>query len=88
MSDTIATVRLSGSDWEDVTVLTGISAGTAIYLQSQSSMFIQIAISATKPDKTFKGMYLPNSPNYQTNITSGESKVWLYGTGSVSVQEA
>lgn len=88
MSDTLNTIRLSGSDWEDVSTLTGIAAGTALYLQSQSSMYIQIAVSATKPDKTFKGMFLPNSPSYQTNVTSGESKVWLYGVGPVSVQEA
>lgn len=88
MADTRNTIRLSGEDWEDVNAITGIASGTAIYLQSQSSMFIQIAISATKPAKTFKGMFLPNSPSYLTNVTSGENKVWLYGTGPVSIQEA
>lgn len=88
MSDTRNTIRLSGEDWEDVSALSGIASGTAIYLQSQSSMFIQIAISATKPEKTFKGMFLPNSPSYPATITAGENKVWLYGVGPVSIQEA
>jgi hypothetical protein len=88
VADTRNTIRLTGEDWEDVSDLTGIASGTAIYLQSQSSMYIQIAVSPTKPDKTFKGMFLPNSPSYLTNVTSGENKVWLYGVGPVSVQEA
>lgn len=87
MTDTIPSIRLTGEDWEDVSALSGIAAGTALYIQSQSSTIIQIAISATKPDKTFKGMYIPNSPSFPVTITAGENKVWLYGTGPVNVQE-
>lgn len=87
MADTREAVRLTGEDWEDVSVLTSIPAGTAIYLQSQSSTLIKVAISATKPDKAFKGMTLPNDSRYQGVVTAGENKVWLYGIGPVSIQE-
>lgn len=88
MADTRETIRLSGLDWEDVGALTGIAAGTAIYLQSQSSTKIQMAISATKPNKSFQGVILPNDVKYPATVTAGENTVWLYGSGPVSIQEA
>lgn len=88
MSDTLSTIRLTGEDWQDANILSGVPAGTATYLQSQSSNLIQIAIATAKPDKSFKGMLLPNSPSFPAYITAGENTVWLYGVGPVSVQEA
>lgn len=88
MADTRDIVRLSGTDWEDVGALTGIPVGTALYLQSQSSTKIYMAISATKPDKVFQGMILPNDVKYPATVTAGENTVWLYGVGPVSIQEA
>jgi hypothetical protein len=88
MADTIEVVRLTGDDWHDVSVLTSIAVGTAMYIQSQSSTPIQMAVSATKPSKTFKGMILPNDLRYPATVTVGENNVWLYGIGPVSIQEA
>lgn len=87
MSDTLGAIRLDGDDWQDVSTLTSIPTGTSIYIQSQSSSTIQVAISATKPAKSFKGVMLPNDARYPAMITAGENKVWLYGTGPVSIQE-
>ena len=51
MADTIEVVRLTGDDWHDVSLLTSIAVGTAMYIQSQSSTPIQMAVSATKPSQ-------------------------------------
>lgn len=88
MADTIGVVRLSGGDWENIHDLSGIGQGTGFYLQSQSSTLIMVAISATKPEKNFKGMILPADFRFYGVVTPGENTVWLYGTGPVSVQES
>jgi len=88
MADTIEVIRLTGEDWQDANTMSGIPAGTAVYIQSQSSTKIIMAVSATKPAKTFQGMILPNDVKYPATVTAGENSVWLYGIGPVSIQEA
>lgn len=88
MSDTLPSVNLSGTEYQSVTALTGILAGTAISVQNQSREAIFIAISASKPSDTFIGQVIPPNPAFPAIVDVGENQVWLRGNGSVNIQEA
>lgn len=87
MANTHEAVNLSGVDWEDVSVLTGIPAGTAITIQNLSPSRILVALSPARPEKDFKGSVLMEDAKFLGYVTAGEDKVWLKGRGFVSIQE-
>jgi hypothetical protein len=88
MADTLASQRLTGLVYEDVTTLFGIPAGTAITIQNQTTSEVYLAISATQPSPDFKGVLIPSRLEALANIPTGENQVWLKGVGPVNVQEA
>lgn len=87
MANTYAAINLSGDDWEDVSILTGIPDGNALNIQNLSRERVLVAISATKPSADFVGNILVADPRFLGHITAGETKVWLKGHGQISVQE-
>lgn len=88
MADTISSINLSGTDWQNLNTLFGITVGTAIEIQNQSSTSILLAISPTKPALDFKGVVVPPIPSELATVDAGESSVWAIGSGPVNVQVA
>lgn len=87
MANTKNAVLLDGSDWQDVSILTGIPVGTALDIQNQSTSYVQVAINATKPVSTFRGFVIPPNPADIAAVDAGEDRVWIIGKGRVSIQE-
>lgn len=87
MANTIQAVILSGEDWQDVSILTGIPTGTGITIQNLSAARVLLAISPAKPDADFLGSVLMEDARFLGIVTAGESNVWLKGAGVVSIQE-
>jgi len=76
VADTIDAVDIPGT-WTDLNTLTGIAAGTEIYLQNVGgpNSIVEIATSASEPALDLNGVRVPqNSPMYK--VTAGESTVW------------
>ena len=87
MAQTIESVILDGVDWINANEATGIAVGKPMIMQNQSSSPVMMAISTTKPDIKFRGILLPTDLSINGTVSEGESTVWLYGSGPVSVQE-
>lgn len=87
MADTIASVRLSGTEYESVLDLVGIADGVAVSVQNISRYPVEIAISASQPLTTFTGEIIPANPSDKLFVSTGENRVWLKGRGPVSIQE-
>lgn len=86
MTDTIAAINLTGLDWQDANTLTGIAVGTAVSIQNQSSTALFVATSTSKPALSFKGQVVPAKPEILAFVKAGENKIWLLGSGPVSIQ--
>ena len=86
MADTIDVIRLAGTSWENANTLSGIPAGTAITIQNQTASTVFLAVSSVMPSSTFRGYVIPPDTSVSTPVSAGESAVWLYGTGKVSIQ--
>lgn len=88
MANTYPSVTLS-DEWQSVDSLTEgiITAGKATDIQYQAGFAIQVAISATQPLPSFRGWLLGKDPTRPLYISTGESTVWLKGSGIVSIQE-
>lgn len=92
MADSIADTPIATPAWVDVSVATGIIAGTAITIQNKGITPILMWIGAIAPaaDAT-DGLVIydyPHEPS-QTDVASGASKVWLRATttdGSVHIR--
>lgn len=88
MANTLPSINLTGTDWQNLNTLTSIAVGTSIEIQNQSSSVVILAISPTKPALDFKGFIVPPLPSEIAAIGAGESTVWALGSGPVNVQVA
>lgn len=86
MANTIDAIVLSGLDWENLNILSGIAVGSAITIQNQTNQNVFIAISSVKPVSSFKGFAIPPKLESLANVPSGENIVWVFGNGPISVQ--
>lgn len=87
MANTIDAVTLNGEDWQDVSELTGIIPGKAVVIQNMSPGVIYLAISPVKPSKGFHGNVIDKDLRFPGYVTAGETNIWLFGRGLVSIQE-
>lgn len=88
MADTIESVRIDGLEYQSANSLSGIAVGTSISIQNQTTDEVEFAISATKPDVTFKGVVIPHEFDGVVTISAGENEVWIKGHGPVNIQES
>ena len=76
MADTIDAIEIPGT-WTDINTLSGIAAGTEIFLQNVGgpNSIIELATAPTQPPLDLNGIRVgQNSPMYK--VTAGESIVW------------
>lgn len=88
MADTREAVYLT-PDWQSVSALTGIIAGTGISIQNLTNNQVHVVVSATQPPVDFIGEVIQGFryPNSVGQVLSGNNEVWLRGDGLVSIQE-
>lgn len=84
MATSIPDVTLTG-DWVNVYAATGITVGTALYIQNKSASPALVYISATKPTTTLDGYTMVQFETIY--IDPNEVGVWAKGNGPINVQQ-
>lgn len=86
MSDTIPDIHLQGEDYEDIYLLSGITATTSVVIQNKTFGGVLIQINSTKPAKHSTDGFLL-IPTQSCLIDGKITKIWAKGKCSISVQE-
>ena len=94
MANTLPNILIDDTRWYDLYALSGISVGTSIVVQNQSTFnFVKFAIAPTAPTTDDFGYLMPAFPDSLSTqvVDSGESGVFVMaidGLASINVQRA
>lgn len=85
MANTIPDIRLSGTGYQNLYDLTGITVGTSIVIQNKQSVAVYVQIAPNMPNSASRDGYLLIG-NESCIIQGTISGVWAFGTSKISVQ--
>ena len=88
MADTINRVNLDPTQYVEIYTLTGISVGTPLTIQNNSTRIVKLNTGLLQPDLATEAyVTLPENLYVTAYINAGEKGVWALGTDFLSVQE-
>lgn len=81
-------VNLSGNEYQDIYVLSGITRGKGLIIQNKSHRHVILNTSQSKPDADDTSGYMiepfPTDPIY---VDLFEFDLWAIGRGPICIQE-
>lgn len=85
--NTLPDVILDNTSYQNINALSGIAVGSKMVLQFKGTGSVRLQIRPTQPIvSSLDGVQLNTLELY--GVDSGESTVWVKGTGRLSVQGA
>ena len=84
MAASIPDVILTPSAWTDLNAASGIAVGGAMVFQNKTNGQVSLWLGASSPANLQDGFIVVGIE--PINISAGEPKVWVLGSGRVNVQ--